>query len=94
LRRRDPNSRAAVTSGPAANEHEIKLTVIAEQIIQRPKQKRVVIPVARKSALVNASAGIHARQRRMRRRGLKYQRKVQTHAAVINRRQNIRQHAI
>jgi hypothetical protein len=30
----------------------------------------------------------------MRRRSLKYQRTVHTHAAVINRRQNIRQHAI
>jgi hypothetical protein len=53
-----------------------------------------VISITEKSALVNASASIHARQRRMRRLSLKYQRTVHTHAAVINRRQNIRQHAI
>lgn len=94
MRRRDSNARAAVTSGPAANEHEIKLTVIAEQIIQRPKQKRVVIPIARKSALVQATASTNARQRRMRRRGLKYQRAGVTHAAVINRSRSGRQHAI
>jgi hypothetical protein len=61
LRRRDPNSRAAVTSGPAANEHQIDFAILTQQGIQRPKQKRVVIPIARKSALVNASAGTHTR---------------------------------
>lgn len=94
MRRRDSNACAAVTSGPAANEHQIDFAILAEQGIQRPKQKRVVISITGKSALVNASASIHARQRRMRRRCLKYQRTVHTHAAVINRRQNIRQHAI
>ena len=94
MRRRDSNARAAVTSGPAANEHEIKLTVIAEQIIQRPKQKRVVIPIARKSALVHMTASTHTRQRRMWRRGLKNQRAGVTHAAVINRSRSGCQHAI
>ena len=94
MRRRDSNARAAIAARPAADEHEIDFAILTQQFSQRPKQKRVVISITEKSALVNASASIHARQRRMRRLSLKYQRTVHTHAAVINRRQNIRQHAI